>query len=127
LFVGLNPSTADAHVDDPTIRRCIGFAEAWGYGRLLVGNLFAFRATRPSALLKARDPIGPENDRYLASMADEADIIVAAWGAHGSFIGRDATVRAMLPKLHVLRLTKRGQPGHPLYLPSALRPTRWRA
>ena len=62
LFIGLNPSTADEKSDDPTIRRCLGFARSWGYGGLIVANLFAYRATAPSALREARDPIGPLND-----------------------------------------------------------------
>ena len=63
LFVGLNPSTADAHVDDPTIRRCMGFAAAWGHRELWVANLFALRSPYPDALLGADDPVGPRNDR----------------------------------------------------------------
>lgn len=60
-FIGLNPSTADETRDDPTIRRCIGFAKLWGYGALCMTNLFAFRATKPRDMRQAADPIGPEN------------------------------------------------------------------
>lgn len=125
MFVGLNPSTADETVDDPTIRRCIAFAQAWGYGGLCMANLFAFRATEPADMKKAPDPVGPENDGYLQSLSLAADVVVAAWGVHGTHRGRDTQVRAMLPNLHYLRLTKDGHPGHPLYLPASLRPVAW--
>lgn len=85
IFVMLNPSTADAREDDPTIRRCLGFARAWGAGRLSVVNLFALRSTDPRALLPHADPIGPDNDRVLARTAAAAarsgGKLVAAWGA----------------------------------------------
>jgi len=125
LFVGLNPSTADATLDDPTIRRCIGFAKAWGYGGLLMANLFAWRATDPRHMIAASDPVGPRNDHALIKAHGQSALAVAAWGAQGSFLGRDRLVRALLPRLHILRLTKSGQPGHPLYLPSSLRPVPW--
>jgi hypothetical protein len=122
MFVGLNPSTADETEDDPTIRRCIAFARAWGYGGLLMTNLFAYRATQPADMLAQDDPVGPENDRYLKEGAAASGVVVAAWGTNGAHRGRDAQVRAMLPGLHYLRLTKEGHPGHPLYLPASLRP-----
>jgi hypothetical protein len=125
LFIGLNPSTADAMKDDPTIRRCASFAEAWGYGGLLMANLFAYRATDPADMLDVLDPVGPTNDACLRRMASKARLVVAAWGTHGTHLGRDAQVRAMLPRLHYLRLTKDGHPGHPLYLPGHLTPTLW--
>ena len=124
-FIGLNPSTADATLDDPTIRRCIGFARAWGYGGLMMTNLFAWRATDPRNMLAADDPVGPDNDQTLRATWLNAAITVAAWGAHGTHQGRGAHVRAMLPALHYLRLTKDGHPGHPLYLPASLRPVQW--
>ena len=80
-FLMLNPSTADAERDDPTIRRCMGFARAWGYSVLEVRNLFAWRATHPRELLTATDPTGgPRGDRELRAVA-KADLVVAAWGA----------------------------------------------
>lgn len=85
MFIGLNPSTADEVEDDPTIRRCIGFANSWGYGGIVVANLFGFRATDPTALQKATDPIGPENDEWLYRLADEAALVVGAWGNGGLF------------------------------------------
>lgn len=125
MFIGLNPSTADEVVDDPTVRRCIRFARDWGYGALCMANLFAYRATRPADLLAQDDPVGPENDAYLQRLAAEAGVVIAAWGVHGTHGGRHNAVRAMLPRLHYLRLTKNGLPGHPLYLPASLRPVEW--
>lgn len=125
LFVGLNPSTADATLDDPTIRRCIGFARAWGYGGLVMANLFAWRDTAPAGMMAAADPVGPDNDRVLQAEHVRAALTVAAWGAHGAHLGRDEVVRALLPRLHCLRLTKHGHPGHPLYLPASLQPVPW--
>ena len=125
LFVGLNPSTADETMDDPTIRRCISFARNWGYARLHMANLFAFRATKPSDMKNAIDPVGPENDRHLLALAEDSVLTVAAWGVHGTFGGRHNAVHRMLPRLHYLRLTKDGHPGHPLYLPGNLKPVAW--
>ena len=122
MFVGLNPSTADETQDDPTIRRCIAFAKAWGYSGLCMTNLFAFRATDPKDMKASADPTGPENDAHLLALADGAGVIVAAWGANGIHKGRDANVRNLLPALHCLALTKDGHPGHPLYLRKTLTP-----
>lgn len=80
-FVMVNPSTADASQDDPTIRKCVGFAKRHGCGSLIVGNLFAFRATDVRDLRKAGDAIGPENDRYLSEIMWDADDVVVAWGS----------------------------------------------
>src|SRR5438309_1547537 len=65
MFIMLNPSTADAKVDDRTIKRCMAYARAWGYGKLYVGNLFAFRATKPKNMKAASDPVGPNNHHHL--------------------------------------------------------------
>jgi len=125
MIVGLNPSTADETNDDPTVRRCTAFARAWGCGALCMTNLFAYRATEPALMLAQPDPIGPDNDDTLVRMAANASVIVAAWGIHGNYLGRAAAVKRMLPRLHYLRLTKQGHPGHPLYLPATLRPIEW--
>ncbi len=116
MFVGLNPSTADATKDDPTIRRCIGYAKRWGYGALCMTNLFAWRATDPKDMKAAQEPVGSDNDATLQRCAKDAGIVIAAWGAHGSHLGRAKQVIAILPKLHCLKQTKDGSPGHPLYI-----------
>ncbi len=117
LFIGLNPSTADATTDDPTIRRCVGFAKAWGYSGMLMGNLFAYRATDPSVLRRVADPIGPENDGCLKELHSRAAMTVAAWGNLGSWTGRDKALLRMLGPTMSLGTTKSGYPRHPLYVP----------
>lgn len=125
MFIGLNPSTADEVQDDPTVRRCINYAKAWGYRKLCMTNLFAWRATDPHDMKSVADPIGPANNSVLWHSADYASVIVAAWGTHGAYMGRGAAVRAMLPGLKCLRITKGGFPAHPLYLPKTLTPQPW--
>lgn len=115
-FVGLNPSTADEVNDDPTIGRCIAFSKAWGYGGLVMLNLFAFRATQPADMIAAADPIGPLNDFYLREYAAGAGATIASWGVAGAHLQRGAAVRSMLPGLKCLWLTKDGFPKHPLYV-----------
>ena len=119
---GTNPSTADATVDDPTVRRMVGYAQGWGYGGLKVANLFAFRATRPSLMMSAADPVGPDNDMHIARLATTADLVLGAWGNDGSFMGRDGAARRVVPRMKCLKLTKQGQPAHPLYLRQDLVP-----
>ena len=123
LFVMLNPSTADHNKDDRTISRCVGFARGWGYGGLLVGNLFALRSTNPANLRISDDPIGPFNDAALRDMAAQVDKVVAAWGGHGKLQNRGTAVLQMLAgKCHALKLNQSGEPAHPLYLPYDLKP-----
>jgi hypothetical protein len=133
-FIMLNPSTADAELDDPTIRRCVGFARALGCGALTVANLYAYRATRPTDLWRAADPVGPRNDETLAALARSAVTaggpLIAAWGA-GVRADRVEAVLHLLEDaaardlLTALGITKAGAPRHPLYLPSSARPVRW--
>lgn len=125
-FVLLNPNRADAVRDDPTIRRCVAFARAWGYGSLSVTNLFAWRALDFRDVRSARDPVGPRNDAHVRRAAARAALVVLAWGAQGAYHERDQTTLALLAgrPLHVLRRTRTGQPSHPLYLPGRLRPRR---
>lgn len=126
MIIGLNPSTADARQDDPTIRRCIGFARDWGYGGLVVTNLFAFRATYPSDLKAAADPVGPRNDSWIRRMAGQVETIVAAWGNDGVWLDRSARVRRMLAgRLCCIKRNAGGEPAHPLYLPARLTPIEW--
>lgn len=121
--VGLNPSTADETKDDPTIRCCKDFARRWGYGGLYMTNIFAFRATLPKDMKQASDPIGAENNYWLQQTAARAGLVVAAWGVHGGFKGRDQAVMELIPDLHCFRKTQSGRmPAHPLYLPRHLTP-----
>lgn len=125
-FIMLNPSTADETTDDPTLRRCIGYARGWGYGHLVVGNLFAVRETDPANLWDYFDPVGPENDEHLRDICADADRVVAAWGAHGHLGERGRRVAAMLDvDLYALDTTKDGQPTHPLYQPADAEPTKF--
>ncbi len=125
LFVMLNPSTANESIDDPTIRRCVGFAKSWGFGSLAVGNLFALRATDPSELTRNDDPVGPENDEHILGLMAQCDLVIAAWGCKGSYRKRNRVVRDFWPNWHILDSTKDGHPKHPLYLPAALKPMPW--
>ena len=127
LFVMLNPSTADAELDDPTIRRCVGFAQSWGCTELEVVNLFALRSTDPKALNKHADPVGPKNDEYTLEAIQRArhGVIVAAWGAHKfPKVGYQAEqFRYLLQvggyaKAQCLGMNADRSPKHPLYLKS---------
>lgn len=122
LWVMLNPSTADENKDDPTIARCVRFTQSWGYDALCVCNLFAFRATDPEVMKAADDPVGDDNDYWLAKLSAGAQMTVAAWGEHGTFQNRERAVRLILPDLYALSVNKGGQPGHPLYLKGDLKP-----
>ena len=128
-FLMLNPSTADAFRLDPTNRRCVGFAQAWGYGSMVTTNIFAYRSTDPAGLQTATDPVGPDNDEAILSAAGSADLVIAAWGTHGELHNRGATVKTMLDsagiELQLLRLTKHGHPGHPLYVSADTVPSKW--
>jgi hypothetical protein len=121
LFIGLNPSTADDQRDDPTVRRCIGFASEWGYGGLILVNLFAYRSTDPNGLTEVDDPIGPENDRWISVEQAKADRVVAAWGNHGVLLNRDTAVLESLNQAYCLGITKAGCPRHPLYIAAGTR------
>lgn len=132
VFVMLNPSTADALHNDPTIRRCIRYAQDWGCGALMVANLYAWRATDPSELWAAEDPVGPENDAHLYAAAqiaaESGGPLVGAWGANAR-LDRIAAVLALpgMDRLTALAVTKAGQPKHPLYLRADLVPQPWTA
>lgn len=129
VFIMLNPSTADARRDDPTIRRAIGFARRWRFASLTVVNLFAWRATRVADLRRAADPIGPLNDEHILDAVRSAERVVAAWGNHGVWRDRGRTVAGMLPagvSLLSLGMTNEGMPRHPLYVPANARLRRYR-
>jgi len=123
-WVMLNPSTADADVDDPTIRKCIGFAKAGHYGGIIVVNLFAWRATDPKELRHVADPVGPENDDHIlwACTAPLMLSVVAGWGSNPFARKRAARVKALIQSgarrdVQCFRKSDAGQPWHPLYLP----------
>lgn len=120
MFIGLNPSTADATKLDQTLRKIVGFSVREGFGGFYMGNLFAFRATDPKVMKRADDPVGPDNDEWLQRMAAQADKIVACWGTDGGLLDRDASVVAGLcsegHRLFCLGKTMHGYPCHPLYL-----------
>lgn len=119
VWIMLNPSTASADEDDPTVRRTQTFSLAWGFGGVVVLNLFALRSTDPKALYAHPSPIGPENDAAMEAVVSESrtGIVVAAWGVHGAHLGRGDQVRDLVNALlSVLGLTKAGHPRHPLYV-----------
>lgn len=119
LFIMLNPSTADATVDDPTIRRCRTFAADWLCGGLTVANLYALRSTNPNVLRNHPDPVGPENDAWLMRLLSAHGVVVCAWGANAD-PARAQQVVTMLQgagaKLMCLGTTLSGAPKHPLYV-----------
>lgn len=116
-FIMLNPSTADADLDDATVRKCIGFAKRWGYDGLHIVNLFALRATDPKALYSHGDPVGPDNDGFIVAGWLSAEKTIIAWGKHGSLHLRAESVLAKLGPVHALGLNADGSPRHPLYVP----------
>ena len=122
MFVMVNPSTADAEKDDATIRKCLGFAERAGFNRIIVGNLFAYRAKDVSAFRKASDPVGPENDEHLMAMLREANMVIAAWGSLNKLPEvlrhrwREVVrLASRIPhQMKMIGLCDDGQPRHPL-------------
>ena len=124
-FVGLNPSTADETIDDATIRKCMAFARSWNAGGIVMTNLFAWRARDPERMKLAADPVGEKNEYWLGWASSEASMVVAAWGNHGAF--QDQCTRVlyllrMLQPVYCLKISKQGQPVHPLYLPGDTQP-----
>lgn len=131
LFVMLNPSTADAEVDDATIRSCIRLSKTFNYGSFEVVNLFAYRATDPAELTKAADPIGPKNDAAIMAAVGRCDLVICAWGAH-PMTGRRSRdvwhmIRSSRPAVFCLGTTKAGHPKHPLYIKSGTPLTNYKA
>jgi len=128
-FIMLNPSTADAFYDDPTVRRCIGFAQNWGYGGLHIVNLFAWRTPFPDDLSchLVLDPVGPRNNYYIKKTVFKSHLVIAAWGSRHTFYPNRANkVISMINKqgkiVCYLKKNKDGSPGHPLYLKKDLQP-----
>jgi hypothetical protein len=128
-FLMLNPSTADEHRLDPSCTRARSYAERWGFGALVVTNLFGWRATDPQEMKAARDPVGRGNDAAILRAARASAIVVCAWGNHGAHLGRSRQVvsalRAAAVNLSFLRMNSAGEPAHPLYLPGSLRAASW--
>ena len=124
VFIMLNPSTANEFKDDPTVRRCQGFARKFGCNELDVVNIFAFRSTSPEALyaLERDYAVGQDNDAHILAACVGARVVVCAWGNHGLLHRRGLEVKNLLASIDVkpmcLSLTKADQPGHPLYLPA---------
>ncbi len=120
LLIMLNPSTADAKIDDPTIRSCVRLLTALGYGSMEVVNLFAWRATEPDNLLSASEPVGNINDYAIMSAVGRCDMVICAWGAHRAADQRARKVvemiRAERPAVFCFGKTKDGAPKHPLYI-----------
>lgn len=126
MVIGLNPSTADETKDDPTIRRCIDFAKRWGFGALCMTNLFAWRDTKPAAMKAAIEPCGMDNGKWITEIAENAGMILAAWGKHGSFCGRDknvlSAIRSIGKSVYALQINSDGSPKHPLYVAANVQP-----
>jgi hypothetical protein len=129
-FIMLNPSTADAERDDPTIRKCVGFCQRWGCGTLRVVNLFGVRAASPREMMKTDDPIGSDNETAIVEAIEnlrhedqgEPSPVICAWGTHGGFMGRDLEIMRWLGTNSSLQpmclgITKEGYAKHPLYVP----------
>ncbi len=102
VFIGLNPSTADAINDDPTIRRCIGFAKSFGFGGVMMLNAYAFRATKPALMKKAADPNGPLNDETLRQYGNAAAMVIAAWGNHCPHDRQESVIKLIGRDIHCL-------------------------
>lgn len=128
LFVMLNPSTADANANDPSVERCQRRAIRLGFGSLFVCNIFAWRSTDPMELYKVKRPIGEGNDFEISRYCFKSDLVVCAWGIHGNLKGRGKRVldliRSQKKIPHALKINKDGTPAHPLYLPYSLKPIR---
>lgn len=131
VWVMLNPSTADGEVDDPTIRRCVGFTKNFGLGSLVVVNLYALRCTKPEHLDHHPDPAGPLNHETIARAIDDPAtyIIIAAWGAHSARVAPPTDVleicRLLGMSICCLGQNRDRSPKHPLYVPASQLPERW--
>lgn len=124
-IIGLNPSTADETVDDPTIIRCIDFAKNWGYGGVYMLNLFAFRATLPKDMFSAENPIGDENDIFIEKYSKLSDKVICAWGNDGKYKNRSQEVLSKIENKYYLKLNQTNEPAHPLYLRKDLIPIKF--
>ena len=122
MVVSLNPSTADEKKNDPTVRRCIGFAKKWGFGKLIMTNIFAFRATLPEDLFNSKNPVGNKNDYWLKKLSKKADKVLLAYGNHGKFRNRHDEILKIINNPYCIKKSKTGMPMHPLYLKYTKKP-----
>jgi len=122
MFIGLNPSTADEINNDPTVTRCINYSKSWGYGGMYMMNIFSFRTTYPSELIKCKNPIGIDNDQWIKRISKEVDKCIGAWGNYGNLFNRSEDILKIVPNLYCLKINGTGEPAHPLYLKSTLKP-----
>lgn len=135
LWILLNPSTAGALASDPTLRKCVSYGRAWGYGRIELVNMYGYRATDPIELIGRRkahhDVRGPMNAAAVVAAARDADLIVGGWGtkaAHDDVLALEDLIAARVHKpIHAIALTQAGWPRHPLYEPLARVARPWRA
>ena len=122
VFIMLNPSIADGSMDDPTTRRCVKFSLMWGFDRLTIVNLFAYRTAYPRLLSSIKDPVGNYNDLIIKSTIQSDSQVVLGWGNRGTMLNRSEKIQNTLSSFAVnsmaFRLTNSGQPVHPLYIPS---------
>ena len=116
MVIGLNPSTANETENDPTVRRCISFAQRERCDALVMTNIFAFRATDPEVMKSTAEPTGSENNDWLIRCSSLATVVIAAWGVHGEYRGRAGEVAELIPGLLCLGTTNDGHPRHPLYV-----------
>lgn len=120
LIIMLNPSTADAEIDDPTVRSCIRLCQWRRDGGFEIVNLFAFRATDPKELQTAPEPVGPRNDAVIEAAISRCDMAICAWGAYPGAVDRGQQVHSILrqrrPAVFCWGKTKAGAPKHPLYI-----------
>lgn len=122
MFIGLNPTAMDDKQSNPTLKRCINYAQDWGFGGLYVTNLFALLALTPKDLKQAKNPIGQHNDEWLKTAANNCDLIIAAWGNDGDYLNRGQQLVTLIPNLKCLKINQSGQPAHPLYQPKTAMP-----
>jgi len=122
MFIGLNPSTADETNNDPTITRCINYATSWGFGSIYMVNIFSYKTTYPKELKNVSDPIGKETDIWIKRIYKRSEMCIASWGNNGQLLNRSDEIRRLIPKMYCLKITKSGEPSHPLYLKASLQP-----
>ena len=126
--IGLNPSTADALVDDPTVLRCRRRARALGFAGLCMQNLFGLRSSDPRALVGVDDPVGPGNDEWIEDPGEDVAATLVAWGGGGGLVRRrcdEVVARIGADGLLCLGTTADGMPRHPLYVRYAVVPAPW--